>query len=47
MTAPPAISRILAGVDGSDNGRRALVWAILFAQRANRPVLVVPPAAGP
>lgn len=41
MTAPPAISRILAGVDGSDNSRRALVWGILLAQRFQAELVAV------
>jgi nucleotide-binding universal stress UspA family protein len=41
VTAPPAISRILAGVDGSDNSRRALVWGILLAQRFQAELVAV------
>jgi nucleotide-binding universal stress UspA family protein len=41
VTAPPGISRILAGVDGSDNSRRALGWAILFAQRFQAELVAV------
>jgi nucleotide-binding universal stress UspA family protein len=41
VTARPAISRVLVGVDGSDNSRRALVWAILFAQRFHAELVAV------
>jgi nucleotide-binding universal stress UspA family protein len=39
MTA--RLRRILVGVDGSDNGRRALEWAILLARQSRAEVLAV------
>jgi nucleotide-binding universal stress UspA family protein len=41
VTAPPAINRILAGVDGSDNSRRALMWALLVAERFEAELVAV------
>lgn len=41
MTPAPAISRIVAGMDGSDNSRRALVWAILLAQQFQAELVAV------
>ena len=35
------IERILAGVDGSDNGRRALDWAVLLARQFGAELVVV------
>jgi nucleotide-binding universal stress UspA family protein len=37
----PAIGRILAGVDGSDNSRRALEWALLLAERFEAELVAV------
>jgi nucleotide-binding universal stress UspA family protein len=41
LTAPSAIGRIVAGVDGSDNSRRALDWAIVVAQRFGAELVAV------
>jgi nucleotide-binding universal stress UspA family protein len=41
VTAAPAISRIVSGVDGSDNSRRALVWAMLLAEQFGAELVVV------
>ncbi len=41
MSAAPAISRIVTGVDGSDNSRRALVWAILLAEQFQAELVAV------
>jgi nucleotide-binding universal stress UspA family protein len=41
MTAATGISRILAGVDGSDNSRRALAWAILLARQFRAELVAV------
>lgn len=35
------IQRILVGVDGSDNGRRALAWAMLLARQFNAELVAV------
>ena len=35
------IERILVGVDGSDNGKRALEWAILLARHAQAELIAV------
>jgi nucleotide-binding universal stress UspA family protein len=37
----PLIERILVGVDGSENGQRALGWAMLLARRFEAEVLAV------
>ena len=41
VTAHPGDQPDLAGVDGSDNSRRALVWAILLAQRFQAELVAV------
>jgi nucleotide-binding universal stress UspA family protein len=41
VIAAPAVSRVLAGVDGSDNSRRALEWAILLAERFEAELVAV------
>jgi nucleotide-binding universal stress UspA family protein len=41
VTAAPAIRRILAGVDGSDNSRRALQWTILLARQFHAELVAV------
>jgi nucleotide-binding universal stress UspA family protein len=37
----PGIQRILVGVDGSDNGQRALTWAVLLARQFHAEVVAV------
>jgi nucleotide-binding universal stress UspA family protein len=37
----PAIQRIVVGVDGSENGRRALRWAMLFGVQFRAEVVAV------
>jgi nucleotide-binding universal stress UspA family protein len=37
----PLIERILVGVDGSENGQRALSWAMLMARRFEAELLAV------
>jgi nucleotide-binding universal stress UspA family protein len=37
----PLIQRILVGVDGSDNGQRALGWAMLLARQFNAELVAV------
>jgi nucleotide-binding universal stress UspA family protein len=41
VTLTPAVTRIVAGVDGSDNSRRALAWAILLAHTFHAEVVAV------